>query len=134
MASEHMHDHDTEHDLGHDHQPKAATCCAGNSSAETVPELARGRSFKVRGMDCADEVAVLKQAVGPLVGGAERLAFDVLNGKMTVSEAAKTVPNQDIVRAIAATGMSAVAWDKGMHNARLIGMAPVPHRRCISAR
>lgn len=49
-------------------------------------ELAPGTlQFKIHGMDCAEEVAVLKQAVGPLVGGEERLAFDILNGRMTVS-------------------------------------------------
>ena len=40
--------------------------------------------FKVRGLDCAEEVAVLRREVGPLVGGADNLAFDVLNGRMTV--------------------------------------------------
>jgi Cd2+/Zn2+-exporting ATPase len=43
-----------------------------------------GRAYKVRGLDCAEEVAALKQAVGPLVGGADRLAFDVLNGRMMI--------------------------------------------------
>ena len=47
------------------------------------PELT-ALAFKVRGMDCAEEVAILKRAVGPLVGGAERLGFDVLAGRMTV--------------------------------------------------
>ena len=46
--------------------------------------FALARTYKVRGLDCAEEVAALKQAVGPLVGGADRLAFDVLNGRMTV--------------------------------------------------
>ena len=66
------------------------------------------RTYKVRGLDCAEEVAALKQAVGPLVGGADRLAFDVLNGRMTV--AAADVADEAILNAVAATGMSAVAW------------------------
>jgi Cd2+/Zn2+-exporting ATPase len=61
-------------------------------------------------MDCAEEVAVLKRAVGPLVGGADRLAFDVLNGRMTVADDARDVPEKAIVGAVASTGMSAVAW------------------------
>lgn len=32
-------------------------------------------AFRIRGMDCADEVAVLKRAVGPIVGGEDRLSF-----------------------------------------------------------
>ena len=39
---------------------------------------AERRVFKVRGMDCAEEVAVLKDVVGPVVGGADRLSFDIL--------------------------------------------------------
>ena len=68
------------------------------------------RAYKVRGLDCAEEVAVLRQAVGPLVGGADRLAFDVLNGRMTVPAEAREVADEAILKAIAATGMSAVAW------------------------
>ncbi len=69
-----------------------------------------GRTYKVRGLDCAEEVAVLKQAVGPLVGGANRLAFDVLNGRMTVAPNEREVADEAIFKAIAATGMSAVRW------------------------
>jgi Cd2+/Zn2+-exporting ATPase len=61
-------------------------------------------------MDCAEEVAALKQAVGPIVGGAERLAFDVLNGRMTVAEVARDVAEEKIVKAVAATGMTAAPW------------------------
>lgn len=68
------------------------------------------RAYKVRGLDCAEEVAVLRQAVGPLVGGADRLAFDVLNGRMTVPADAREVADEAILTAIATTGMSAVAW------------------------
>ncbi len=40
--------------------------------------------FKIVGMDCAEKVAALKRVVGPVAGGEEHLAFDILNGKMTV--------------------------------------------------
>jgi len=53
---------------------------------------------------------VLKQAVGSLVGGDDRLGFDVLNGRMTVAADAREVADEAIVKAIASTGMSAVAW------------------------
>lgn len=42
------------------------------------------RAFKIHGMDCAEETAVLKREVGPLVGGEANLAFDLLNGKMVL--------------------------------------------------
>ena len=43
------------------------------------------RSFRIQGMDCAEEVTVLKREVGPVAGGEENLSFDVLNAKMTVA-------------------------------------------------
>ncbi len=36
--------------------------------------------FRMRGMDCAEETAALRDEVGPVVGGADRLAFDVRQG------------------------------------------------------
>lgn len=41
--------------------------------------------FRVRGMDCAEEVTALKRAVGPIVGSEDRLSFNLMTGKMTVS-------------------------------------------------
>jgi Cd2+/Zn2+-exporting ATPase len=61
-------------------------------------------------MDCAEEVAVLKREVGPVVGGEDRLAFDILNGKMTVEPPAIEVTPELIVRAVARTGMRAEIW------------------------
>ena len=40
--------------------------------------------FKIRGMDCAEEVAILKREIGPRVGGEQHLSFDLLKAKMTV--------------------------------------------------
>jgi Cd2+/Zn2+-exporting ATPase len=61
-------------------------------------------------MDCAEEVSVLKQAVGPVVGGEELLAFDVLNGRMTIAATAGHIPDQQILAAVAETGMAATPW------------------------
>jgi Cd2+/Zn2+-exporting ATPase len=59
-------------------------------------------------MDCAEEVSILKRRIGPLVGGAERLSFDILRGKMIVFSDA----DPDLVcKAVANTGMRAEAWD-----------------------
>ena len=60
-------------------------------------------------MDCADEVAVLKDVVGPVVGGADRLSFDILNGKMTVAAEA-SVDDREVKTAVAKTGMQAERW------------------------
>ncbi len=105
MTQAHTHDHNHG---AHDHA--AAGCCGCEARPAAGPAFRGGRAYKVRGMDCAEEVAVLKQAVGPRVGGADRLAFDVLNGRMTVANEARDVPEDEILKAVAATGMSAVPW------------------------
>ncbi len=67
-------------------------------------------SFRIDGMDCAEEVAVLRRAVGPVVGGEENLAFEALNGKMTVLDTAPAVSPDAIVDAVSRTGMRAQPW------------------------
>ena len=94
----------------HNHRLSASA----EASAPIATAFRTGRAYKVRGLDCAEEVAVLKQAVGPLVGGADRLAFDVLNGRMTVAANEREVADEAIFKAIAATGMwAAIAADTG---------------------
>ncbi len=67
------------------------------------------RVFRIRGMDCAEEVAVLKDVLGPMVGGADHLSFDVLNGKMTVL-GLSSLGDRDLKNAVAKTGMRAERW------------------------
>ncbi len=80
-------------------------------------------AFRIQGLDCAEEVAVLKRELGPLVGGEQCLAFDVLRGKLTVSAAgvsaagvsaagvsAAGLSSETISAAVARTGMKAVPW------------------------
>jgi len=91
-------------------------------------------SFKVQGLDCAEEVAVLRGEVGPLVGGGENLAFDVLNGRMTVLESAPSIAPGEILAAVRRTGMTAVEWrgsQKGLAHAddRLAGDSFFPYIR-----
>ena len=66
--------------------------------------------FRVHGMDCADEVGTLRSALGPLVGNKGELAFDVLNGKMTVTTPPGGPDADAITRAVARTGMRAEPW------------------------
>jgi Zn2+/Cd2+-exporting ATPase len=64
--------------------------------------------LRVHGMDCVDEVAVLRRQLGPIVGGEDKLVFDLLKGRMSIPAAAATVDT--IVRAVAKTGMRAEPW------------------------
>src|SRR5262245_54046994 len=70
-------------------------------------------AFKIHGMDCAEEVEVLKQEVGPVVGGADRLAFDILNARMTVLPGPVEVSEEAVRRAVGRTGMRAEPWRGG---------------------
>lgn len=69
-----------------------------------------GKTFRIQGMDCADEVAILRREIGPLVGGGDNLAFDLLNGRMTVLASAPPVSTENIREAVRRTGMTAVEW------------------------
>lgn len=80
----------------------------GGAVTTPLPASRRGMSFRVSGLDCAEEISILKAEVGPLVGGADMLAFDVLNGKMVVLS--KDVAAETIIQAVARTGMTAQPW------------------------
>ena len=93
----HCHDKSDHHGHEHDATPPAA-----------LP-TGRGTSFRVTGLDCVEEVTFLKAEIGPLVGGGENLAFDVLNGRMIVL--AEGVDSAAVIAAVARTGMVATPWD-----------------------
>ncbi|HBL31606.1 MAG TPA: heavy metal translocating P-type ATPase [Acidobacteria bacterium] len=64
-------------------------------------------------MDCAEEIAVLKLEVGPLVGGEDRLGFDLLKARMTVFSPPQGLAEQEVVQAVERTGMGAQVWRAG---------------------
>jgi Zn2+/Cd2+-exporting ATPase len=74
-------------------------------------------AFRIRGMDCADEVAALRREVAPVVGGEECLSFDILSGKMTVSSLPAEVTQGDVLEAVSRTGMSAEPWTEASGDA-----------------
>lgn len=77
--------------------------------------------FKVQGMDCAEEVAVLKRELGPLVGDTQRLYFDLLQGKLTVDLGGESIAETEVLRAIKRTGMTAISWDEHVKNGKIAG-------------
>jgi len=99
------------HDAAHNHEED--TCCGASADtlAQPAPPPNSGRSFRVNGLDCADEVAILSKVVGPEVGGIEHLAFDVINGRMTILEGAKPLSDDKIIKIVGSTGMSAKMWN-----------------------
>jgi len=67
-------------------------------------------TYKVYGLDCADEMAILKQELADKAG-ILGMDFDLLNAKMTVTyDSAEIVP-ETILNLINKTGMNAVPWE-----------------------
>lgn len=63
--------------------------------------------FRITGMDCAEEVAVLKREVGPIVGGETKLAFDIFNGRMIVESLPSGVDKRAVIDAVERAGLQA---------------------------
>jgi Cd2+/Zn2+-exporting ATPase len=59
-------------------------------------------------MDCAEEIAALEEEVGPVVGGKDRLRFNLLTGKMVVE--APLADELEIIRAVGRAGLEAQPW------------------------
>lgn len=68
--------------------------------------------FRIHGMDCADEIAALKREVGPLVGE-DKLAFDLLNGRMSIDMAPDAALESRVEKAVASAGLRAEPWIEG---------------------
>lgn len=101
-------------------QAEKSCCCAGEKPDTSQPIVsipASGMTFKIEGLDCAEEIAILKSAIGPIVGGSDKLVFDILNGRMTLLPDAESVTEKAIIKAVALTGMKATRWQAGQAQA-----------------
>jgi Cd2+/Zn2+-exporting ATPase len=98
-------------------ESEKSTCCCGHAPEQTQSTSTafpnEGRTFKIEGLDCVEEVTILKSESGPLVGGEDKLGFDVINGRMTILPQANKVNDKTIIKAVAATGMTASVWQAG---------------------
>lgn len=66
--------------------------------------------LKIQGMDCAEEVSLLRSALAPLIDP-ESMVFDVLRAKLTVRlPAGEGHLKPEILEAIASTGLQAEDW------------------------
>jgi Cd2+/Zn2+-exporting ATPase len=65
-------------------------------------------SFRIKGMCCGQEVGLLRSEVAPVVGGDERLSFDLLRSRMTISGSIDASVAESVMAAVARTGMEAV--------------------------
>jgi Cd2+/Zn2+-exporting ATPase len=78
-----------------------------NMNSQTAAEDVR---LRIAGMDCAEEVGILKRELVPLVVDPERLQFDVLNRKLTVRHGTPQVSITKVIDVINQTGMTAESW------------------------
>ncbi len=69
-------------------------------------------NFQIDGMDCAEEIAVLRKEIGPLVGGEDHLSFDLLHRKMTITSGPAGLSSVTIIAAVRRTGMRAQRLEK----------------------
>lgn len=97
-------------------QEGAACGCAAEVrealSPPTPTHLSGQVVFRIHGMDCADEIAALKREVGPLVGE-NKLAFDLLNGRMSIDMTPDPALETRIEKAVARAGLHAEPWTEG---------------------
>lgn len=73
-------------------------------------------TYKIAGMDCAEEIAPLRRELEPLARDASALAFDVLKGTLTI-ELTETVTDTAVRAAVARAGMRAEPWVGGRTDA-----------------
>lgn len=80
--------------------------CGPEDAVPVLPRAAGALDFRIHGMDCAEEVGILRRALRPLVPQ-DALDFDPLHGRMRVRA---KVSAAAIVTAVDATGMRAEPW------------------------
>lgn len=97
-------------------QEEAAACCGAEAEealSPPIPTHLPGQVvFRIHGMDCADEIAALKREVGPLVGE-DKLAFDLLNGRMSIDVPPDAALEARVEKAVTRAGLRAEPWTEG---------------------
>lgn len=85
-----------------------AVAGTGMRAVPLAPVTGEPLRLRVHGLDCQNEVRALQAAIGPLVGGNERLAFDTRDGTLQVApEGLALTSPAAIVEGVASTGMTA---------------------------
>ena len=67
--------------------------------------------FKIIGMDCADEVKILKHTLAKYILNEKDLEFDLLNGKLTIKTKITALEEIQLIQTIQKTGMKAIPWE-----------------------
>jgi Cd2+/Zn2+-exporting ATPase len=73
--------------------------------------MSRRIDYRVEGLDCSEEVAILRREVGGKPGIID-LEFDVVNARMSIEFDPDAISSDEIVSAVDSTGMKATPWDR----------------------
>lgn len=73
-------------------------------------------TFKVRGLDCAEEVATIKSALSGLGYADDDLGFDLIQGKLHVSPRGDENEENAIASAVSKTGLNTIPWQQHIAN------------------
>jgi Cd2+/Zn2+-exporting ATPase len=95
-----------------------------------VKSMKRSMSFRIPGMDCMEEIYVLKREIGQHVGGDENLNFDLFNKKMTIKVLPIDLSEEIVINLVAKTGMKAIPWDFSLEVS--LESQPSKHLRSLS--
>jgi|TARA_R110002126_G_scaffold286752_1_gene438896 Cd2+/Zn2+-exporting ATPase len=87
--------------------------------------------FKVLGMDCIEEVSILKRALSNYVLDEKQLGFDLLNGKLTIEPDPQNINEKQLLKAIEKTGMKAIPWTIYLMRSQKSQRFLVRHKRAI---
>ncbi|MCK6460111.1 MAG: cation transporter, partial [Planctomycetes bacterium] len=76
------------------------------------------RLYRVKGLDCAHEGAILRRALEG-APGADAVAFDYPRGRMAVTG---EIAPKDVLAAVARTGFEAEPWTDERESRRILGL------------
>ncbi|MCH9630975.1 MAG: Cadmium-transporting ATPase [Chlamydiia bacterium] len=71
--------------------------------------MLKKESFKVAGLDCQEEIALLKKALASREGVLQ-LSFDVMQARMEVEYEEKKITSDEIIASVQASGLRASLW------------------------
>ena len=83
---------------------------AGLSAANEERVIRKQLDFRVEGLDCNEEVVLLRSALAG-AEGVHGLSFHVVDGRMTVDADTNVFGPEQVARAVSRLGMRAEAWD-----------------------
>jgi Cd2+/Zn2+-exporting ATPase len=81
------------------------------SAAPTDPSAEARVDYRVKGMDCAEEVLALRRALEPLPG-VDELGFDIVRQRLSIRFTPGRVDEPRLRAAVARTGMRAEPWSE----------------------